>query len=266
MGSFLSIYLLALVGLASAQFLNEEEKPLTANVIPRGCIRIDKQAVCTSTPGGVKISHKGFLQAGFPPYNLPEYTKPLCEISYIVKPGWADVQFDVDDIDGWCLKGLNGEKVACCHQKEQVVDVQFYESPYFLKKEGSAMTDGRHETKWEDAFPKTLTMKTDPTSNSAFVYDPFSPLQQPVPISNGINTGQQPEPFMDPGTLNPAAAGSSTLNLNNIIASNPVQPAVPENWFGQLPDDGAGTAPYFAANIKVPEYPTSAQEGTFFRA
>ena len=109
-------------------------------------------------------------------------------------------------------------------------------------------------------------MKTDPTSNSAFVYEPPSPLQQPAPISNGINTGQQPEPFMDPGTFNAAAAGGSTLNLNNIIASNPVQPAVPENLFGQLPDDGVGTAPYFAANIKVPEYPTSAQEGTFFRA
>lgn len=109
-------------------------------------------------------------------------------------------------------------------------------------------------------------MNTDPSNRNAFVYDLSSPAQQLAPISNSINTGQQPETFMDPGTLNAAAAGGSTLNLNNIIASSPVQPAVPENLFEQLPDDGTGTAPYFAADIKVPEYPASAQEGTFFRA
>ncbi|MCJ1269050.1 hypothetical protein MMC22_008938 [Lobaria immixta] len=250
-GPFPRIYLSTFVGVAAA---------LTARVIPRGCIRIDSRSVCAFGTGE-RVAQIGWLEAGFPPYQSPPTAFPVCKIHYSVNVGWDDIQFDVDD---WCLKGVNGQKVACC-DKNKIYNGEILPNPYAIKGEGSTMTEGGHYTTWEKAFPTTLkslkdsktSMDTAPPYHDAFIYDSSSPTQQLQPSWDGINTGQQMEALADPSNTNIATAGS-TLNLNNFLPLNPVvQPVVPElNLFAQNPNDiEAGNAPFLANNIQSPEFP-----------
>lgn len=129
-------------------------------------------------------------------------------------------------------------------------------SPYFIKNEGSSVTDGSHRTSWDKAFPSALkslkeskhSMNSFPPYSDAVAFESSS-LQQIPPSWDNVNLNQQTESLADFSNVNVASTGS-ILNLDHLLALNPsVQPVVQENFYEQDNDSGAGTTPSFATTI-----------------
>lgn len=208
----------------------------------RGCITVDDRPICATKPGSY-VGNRGYLEAGFPPTNMPDETYPLCRVHYSVPYSWAYVHFDVDE---WCLRGMSGERkfsairlfypefcssradsaeiavVVCCDTTKKY-DGDALPSPYYLKNEGSTMSLGGHYTSWEQAFPSALKSLKDQKSsltslgpsNDAYAFD-FPPAQ---PSWDDTIIRQQPKPALASGNVNEAAPGS-TLSFNDDVGAD----------------------------------------------
>lgn len=102
-------------------------------------------------------------------------------------------------------------------------------------------------------------MNSLPPYNDVVDFDSSFPQKLP-PSWDNANLGQQTEPLAGFSNVKVASPGS-ILNLDDLLALNSgVQPVVPENFYEQNNDIGAGNTPLFASTIS-PELNALEPEG-----